>query len=112
MTSTVISDYITHFLKEEMRQIQNKLLTQVSEDFDISLGLLYRKYSTLHINETQNVVIVRKREYNRHLLECDRCIALNAKQQRCKRSILRLDGATFCVVHRNKQPYGIYKDSP
>lgn len=112
MTSTVISDYITHFLKEEMRQRQNKLLTQVSEDFDISLNLLQRKYGTLCINETQNVVIVRKREYNKNLLECNRCIAFNAKQQRCKRSILKLDGATFCVAHRNKQPYGIYKDSP
>ena len=112
MTSTVISDYVTHFLKEEMRQTQNKLLVQVSEDFDISLNLLQRKYGTLSINETQNVVIVRKREYNKNLLECNRCNALNSKLQRCRRSKLKLEGAMFCVAHRNKQPYGTYKASP
>ena len=108
MTSTVISSYVVHFLKEEMHQSQKKLLAQVGEDFDIDVDLLQRRYGTLTMNESRKVTIVRRREYNKNLLDCNRCGALNSRYQRCKRSKLKEDCAKFCVAHRNKQPYGVY----
>ena len=112
MTSTVISSYVVHFLKEEMRQSQKKLLAQIGEDFDLDVDLLQRRYGTLSVNESHKVTIVRKREYNTNLQECNRCVALNSRHQRCKRSKLKEEGAKFCVVHRNKQPYGVYLVPP
>ena len=109
MTSTVIHHYVTHFLKEEMRQVQSRLLARIGKDYGICVKELELRYGDIClVDETETVQVVRKREYNKNLIECNRCCALNARKQRCKRSKLKREGATFCVAHREKQPYGIY----
>lgn len=107
MTTTSIPAYVSLVLKKELAKIQRRMLLKISEDYEISFKELLSKYTDDDpLDEGEHVQIVRKREYNKNLQKANQCCALNAKGVQCKRSIIK--DTHFCVVHREKQPNGIF----
>lgn len=105
MTTTSIPSYVSVVLKQEIIKIQHRMLFKISEDYEIDFDELVAKYTdTRCVDGQERVDIVRKRDYNKNLDQANRCTALNAKGDQCKRSIIQ--NTPFCVVHRDKQPSG------
>jgi hypothetical protein len=104
MADTIVPKFITTLFKNEIERIHKVLLYEISKDYKIPLDDLNKKYiPTVDINN-DNIVIVRKRNYNINLPIEQRCIAFNSKHKQCKRS--KGTHEHFCNVHMNHQKHG------
>ncbi len=104
MNTTIIPKFIVNLFKNEIQKIHKMLLYEISKDYNIDLEELEKKYiCDININNDK-IQIIKKRSYNANLPEEKRCIAYNAKNERCQRSKGSHD--KYCPIHLRSFRYG------
>lgn len=104
MNTTIIPKFIVNLFKNEIQKIHKMLLYEISKDYNINLDELEKKYiCDININNDK-IQIIKKRSYNANLPEEKRCVAYNAKNERCQRSKGSHD--KYCPIHLRSLRYG------
>lgn len=104
MNTTIIPKFIVNLFKNEIQKVHKMLLYEISKDYNIDLEELESKYiCDININDDK-IQIVKKRNYNANLPVEKRCIAYNAKNERCQRSKGSHD--KYCPIHLRSLQYG------
>ena len=104
MNTTIIPKFIVSLFKNEIQKIHKLLLYEISKDYNIDLEELEKRYiCDININNDK-IQIIKKRSYNANLPEEKRCIAYNAKNERCQRSKGSHD--KYCPIHLRSLQYG------
>ena len=104
MNTTIIPKFIVNLFKNEIQKIHKMLLYEISKDYNIDLEELEKRYiCDININNDK-IQIIKKRSYNANLPKEKRCVAYNAKNERCQRSKGSHD--KYCPIHLRSLQYG------
>lgn len=109
MNTTIIPRFIVRLFAQEIERIHNKLLEQISKDYNLDFDELKKKYTSNIDVSKEKIQIIKKRDYNVNLKDDKRCTALNSKHQRCQRSKGSHD--LFCPIHQKNNKYGVVGDT-
>jgi len=97
MNTTIIPKFIVNLFKNEIQKTHKALLYEISKDYNLDLGELENRYKCDINISNDKIQIVKRRNYNINLPIEKRCLAFNAKNERCQRS--KGSHESFCPIH-------------
>jgi antitoxin component of RelBE/YafQ-DinJ toxin-antitoxin module len=109
MSSTIVPKFIVNIFKKQIEAIHYTLLNDIAKEYNIPFDELQAKYIPDFYLNSDEIQIVKKRSYNINQKKENRCIAINSKNQQCKRSKLK-NHTEYCVIHRENRRYGTIND--
>lgn len=109
MTTISIPSYIVSLFADEISEVHNKLLQQISTDYNIDLKELQTKYlPNVDIINSDKEKIKISRTKPKKIEKTLQCIAMTKQNTKCA---CKKINEHFCYFHQKNQPNGLYKQN-